>query len=169
MRRDGSHFFTTSYPPTPPTPPPNWRSAPLFSSSWKKKKKIVAFAGWIFAYTSASQFVPPPHAALHTRSICPFIIWLVLFFDRSASKANTAPLVVPLITQMAGKMMVRDASVLSGSESHLLPAPRHPEPLRALFEADRMHSKREKLLDRHVVAPPERDYDLQMFLIYLSS
>lgn len=123
MRRDGSHFFTTSYPPTlSSTTPPRSPSHPEERTSrpppTPPQKKIVAFAARVFAYTSASQFarVPPPHVALHMRSICPFITWLVLFFDRPASKANTAPLVVPLITQMAGKMMVHDASVLGWAQ-----------------------------------------------------
>lgn len=117
MRRDGSHFFTTSYPPPPPPPqkpsPAHLSLSPSLSFS---SEKIVAFAVLILS-TPLPLNLPappshPPHSAgspfffpLHIRSICPFIIWLVLFFDRSISKANTGASVVPLITQMARKMM----------------------------------------------------------------
>lgn len=55
---------------------------------------------------------------LHIRSICPFIIWLVLFFDRSISKANTGVCVVPPITQMAWRWWLRCFCSQCCSESH---------------------------------------------------
>lgn len=112
MRRDGSHFFTTSYPPCTP-----------LSLSLSLLKRLLHLQ-FDFVYTSLCLSLLPFCCSslclspLHIRSICPFIIWLVLFFDRSISKANTGVCVVLPITQMAERWWLRCFCSRCCSESH---------------------------------------------------
>lgn len=96
MRRDGSHFFTTSY--SPPRKP--------LSLHRSLSETIATFCSLILSTSLSLSFSPRmsfsfhPSFPLYMKSICPFIIWLVLFFDRSISKANTGVCVVSHVAQM---------------------------------------------------------------------
>lgn len=98
--------------------------SPLHTSLSLSLLKRLLHLQFDFVYTSLCLSLLPFCCSslclspLHIRSICPFIIWLVLFFDRSISKANTGVCVVLPITQMAERWWLRCFCSRCCSESH---------------------------------------------------
>lgn len=86
-------------------------------------KRLLHFAVWFCLHLSLHKCLSPSislSSLLHMKSICPFIIWLVLFFDRSISKANTGVCVVSPVAQMGRRWRPRCFCSRHSSESHFL-------------------------------------------------